>query len=164
MGGEWIRVEGTLLRGHGVAGGSAPDSPHPEGTIALQAPFFAERGLELSGYHLATLNISTAPWVVRIQSPAFYFADVPWTPLHGPESFDIIDVRVDTGHRRVHGWGYRPTAETKADHPQPPDVLEVIAPFLPEVHDLKGLILELDPGQVVLERPTELPGGGCHEG
>lgn len=152
MGDAPIRLRSTLQTGHGVASGRGVESPYPAGTIALQAPHFIRGGLELEGYHLATLNLSTAPWVVRIRRPAFHFPLVSWTELHGPESFDIIDVTLEVGDRRVHGWGYRPTPETKAGHPQPPEVLEVIAPFLPEVRGLSELILELDPRQVMVER------------
>lgn len=143
-----IRVEGTIVRGHGVAGGGSPSSPHPAGTITLQAPYFRARGLDLSGFHPATLNISTSPLAVRIVNPAHHFADVAWTPLHGPESFDFIPVTLLVGPRRVEAWGYRPTPETKAGHPQPETVLEVIAPFLPEVREVEGILLELDPKQV----------------
>lgn len=150
---NWIRVPGRVVHGHGVAGGSSRASPYRVGTISLQAPLFAERGLDLSGFHLATLNVSTSPFVVQIEDPAFHFQDVSWTDVHGPESFDFIHVFLVLGGRRIPAWGYRPTPETKAGHPQPDTVLEVIAPFLPEIKANPDVLLELDPGEVVVFHP-----------
>lgn len=149
--GDRIRIPGRVIRGHGVAGGTSSSSPHPAGTISIQAPLFAEKGLDLSGFHLATLNISTIPWIVLIENPAFHFENVKWTELHQPESFDFIKVFLILGDRRVPGWGYRPTPETKAGHPQPKDVLEVIAPFIPEVHSEPELLLELNLSEAAVQ-------------
>ncbi len=148
MGGEPVSLRSVVLRGHGVASGAAEDTPHPADTISLQAPFFTEGGLDLTGSHPATLNLSTAPRRILIVNPAFHFPDVRWTDLHDPESSDIIDVWLRWEGRRVHAWGYRPTPEWKADHPQPEAVLEVIAPFLPGIGPGTVVELELDPAQV----------------
>jgi hypothetical protein len=149
-----LRLPATVVRGHGVAGGSSPDSPHPAGTIALQAPFFAARGLDLSDCHPATLNLSTGPASVHIRAPAHRFEDIHWTDVHGPETFEFVHVVLELEGREVEGWGYRPTAATKAAHPQPPEVLEVIAPYLPELETSDALVLRLDPDEVSVEHPT----------
>ena len=58
---------GVLFKGHGVASGQALSSgasgisPYPKGTIAMQSPFFAALGLDLSPYWPGTLNLSFAP-------------------------------------------------------------------------------------------------------
>lgn len=148
-----IRLPATVVRGHGVAGGSNPDSPHPDGTIALQMPCFAARGLDLSGYHPATLNLSTRPAALHFHAPPHRFDDVRWTDLHGPETFEFVHVVLELPHGEVEGWGYRPTAETKAAHPQPADVLEVIAPYVPELEQTDTLVLRLDPAEVSVTRP-----------
>lgn len=155
MGHDPIRLTGKILRGHGVASGRSENTSFEAGTISLQAPFFAEGGLDLSGFHLATLNLSTEPLAVRIVKPAFHFPDVRWTDRHGPESFDIINVVLMLGDRGVVAWGYRPTPETKAAHPQPDSVLEVIAPFLEEIPASGLLEMELDPRQVVVRDSGE---------
>ncbi len=146
-------LRGTVVSGHGVAGGTPPHSPYPAGTISMQVPYFLDRGLDLTGFHLATLNISTKPHSVRIINPAYHFDDVEWTTVHGPESFDFIHVVLLLETRRVQAWGYRPTEETKGGHPQPRGVLEVIAPYLPEVGRESEIFLELDPTEVVVESP-----------
>jgi hypothetical protein len=153
MEGDGIVLPGTVLAGHGVAGGTPPHSPYPAGTISMQIPRFRELGLDLTGFHPATLNISTRPHRVRITNPAYHFDEVSWTAVHGPESFDFIHVVLLLETRRVEAWGYRPTADTKAGHPQPREVLEVIAPYLADVRREGEILLELDPNEVVVESP-----------
>jgi len=150
-----IVLRGQVVSGHGVAGGTSRRSPYPAGTIAMQTPFFSALGLDLSSFHPATINVTTSPFFVRILRPAFHFEGVQWTDVHGPESFDFIHVELRLGTRNVRAWGYRPAAETKAGHPQPVEVLEVIAPFLPDIQRHSEVFLELDPHEVVVE---EAPG------
>jgi len=147
-----IVLRGQVVSGHAVAGGESRTSPYPAGTISMQIPFFSALGLDLSSFHPATININTSPFFIEIMNPAFHFDHVEWTDLHGPESFDFIHVGLLLGHRRIKAWGYRPTAETKAGHPQPIEVLEVIAPFLPDLHLHSEVFLKLDPLEVKAER------------
>ena len=147
-----IRLPGRILAGHGVAGGR-PDSPFPAGTIELQAPFFRERGLDLAGFHLATLNVCTAPVRIHVEHPVHRFEDLRWTSVHGPETFEFVRVELWLRKRAVRGWGYRPTPETKAANPHPPEILEVIVPFLPEVPDSGRVVLGVDPREVRIEGP-----------
>ena len=49
---------GLICQGHGVASGKKPDLRFPDGTIALQYPLFADRGLDLNSYFKGTVNIS----------------------------------------------------------------------------------------------------------
>jgi len=147
-----IVLRGKVVSGHGVAGGESRTSPYPAGTISMQIPFFLALGLDLSSFHPATINITTSAYSIEILNPAFHFEKVEWTDLHGPESFDFIHVGLLLGHRRIKAWGYRPTAETKAGHPQPIEVLEVIAPFLPDLHPHSEVFLELDPLEVKAQR------------
>jgi len=147
-----IVLRGEVVSGHGVAGGTPAGSPYPTGTIAMQIPFFSALGLDLSSFHAATINVSTKPFSIRILNPAFHFDRVQWTDLHGPESFDFIHVGLLLGDLKTEAWGYRPTADTKAGHPQPEGVVEVIAPFLPSLHLHSEIRLVLDPHEVVVER------------
>ena len=66
-----LRVTGVLMRGHEVA--SKKSVHYPQGTIEMQAPFFKERGLDLSGFHRGTLNISVAPRRFRIRNARLHF-------------------------------------------------------------------------------------------
>ena len=123
----WIRT--TLVPGHGVASGSSVTSPYPEGTIAMQQPLFAQRGLDLSGCWPGTLNLSVAPLELRLRDPDHTFPRLHWTDLHPPETFSFwrITLRSDVDGE-VLAWIYYPHPETKERHHQPRSVVEVVAP------------------------------------
>lgn len=115
-------VTGIVVRGHGVASGSGGDPRFPGGSLAMQVPFFAELGLDLSDFHLATINLSIAPATYEIVEPRWTFSDVKWHPTEAAETFSFFECRVDN----VPGFIYYPHPETKPEHHQPSDVIEVL--------------------------------------
>ncbi len=125
-----IDFQGTIIPGHGVASGTSSASPYPQGSIAMQAPFFKARGLDLSGLHLGTLNVSIAPAHFKIVRPTFRFDDVRWTQLHPPETFSFVACEVIFGSQTSQAWLYYPHPETKAAHWQDAAVMEIIAPLM----------------------------------
>ena len=125
----WIR--GVLVSGHGVASGRSTSSPYPGGTIALQQPFFADLGLDLSDCWPGTLNLSVAPLELRLRDPDHRFPLVHWTDRHPPETFSFWSIELqgpDDGV--VDAWIYQPDPATKIRHSQPLSVVEVLAPRL----------------------------------
>ena len=134
------------VQGYGVASGRSPDSPYPAGTIALQAPFFAERGLDLSGCFAGTLNLAVTGGEWRLRDPRLRVEQLAWTPLHAPETFSFWPCRLRWAGAasELAGWIYWPHPETKPCHRQPPDQLEVLAPWIPELERLSGLELGVD--------------------
>ncbi len=124
----WISVAGVVIRGHQVA--SRPSEHYPEGTIAMQIPFFIERGLDLTGFHRGTLNISIAPKTMHPVDPEYTFRDVRWTDAHPPENFSFSRCGISFRGRRYSGWIYYPHPETKERHFQDPAIVEVIAPSI----------------------------------
>ncbi len=137
---RWHR--GLLVAGHGVASGRAASSPYPAGTIALQAPRFLERGLDLADCHPGTLNLSFPGGVWRLSQPLFHVEQLAWTPLHPPETFSFWPCRLRwSADGDGVGWIYWPHPETKERHFQEPDRLEILAPFLGGL--APGLPLEL---------------------
>lgn len=92
--GARLTVAGVIVRGHGVASGANPDSPYPAGTIPMQLPHLAARGLALSGIHPATVNVDITPHRYAIRRPVHTFRDVHWTDLHGPETFSFLRCRL----------------------------------------------------------------------
>jgi hypothetical protein len=150
--GEWIPVSGTVIRGHGVASGSGK-SPYPEGTVKMQKPFFEALGLDLSGFHEGTLNLDIAPFRFRLVEPEHTFRRVEWTHLHPPEDFSFSRCRILHAGLEVGGWIYTPHPETKADHFQPPTMLEVLAPFLPGIAYGDEVTLRVPRGQVEICAP-----------
>ncbi len=130
---EWNTVAGVVVRGYGVASGQGAGNPYPAGTIVLQQPFFAARGLDLTPYHLGTLNVSIAPATFQMLQPAYLFRQVEWTTLHPPEDFSFAQCRLTFNATRYDGWVYYPHPETKERHIQHPSMLELIMPSVPQI-------------------------------
>ncbi len=139
-----------LVAGHGVASGMASDTPYPAGTLALQVPLFAAAGLDLGDCYLGTLNLAFpggqwgGEW--RLQSPYWCVEHLHWTDRHPPESFSFWPclLRWQGAEAPVAGWIYWPHPETKQCHFQPPDRLEVLAPWIEGIATVEGLELGVD--------------------
>src|SRR5262245_5477468 len=126
-----ITVQGTIVRGHGVA---AKASEHyPRGTIEMQTPFFKDRGLDLTALYSGTLNISIHPDRFRIKNAEYKFSQVAWTAKHPPEDFSFSKCRVLHDNRKYSGWIYYPHPETKIRHHQNFSVVEIIAQLIPGI-------------------------------
>ena len=149
------RVEVTVVRGHGVASGESPEPYVPGGTIRAQMPAFRERGLDLSGFHPGTLNLSLAPLRLAWEHPRATFREVRWSAGLPAETFSFSPCRLLGLEATVSGWLYRPHPETKPRHHHPEDVVEVITRRLEGVEVGFRLGLELDPAEV---RAEPLPG------
>lgn len=124
---------GTVVAGHGVASGRLADSPFAAGTIALQTPHLREHGIDLGGYHPATVNLDVAPDELVLLGPRWTAAQVAWTDVHGPETFSFVECRVARGDVVVDGLVYHPHPETKPAHHQPRTVVELLLPHLPDL-------------------------------
>jgi hypothetical protein len=121
-------LSGTVIPGHGVASGRAANSPYPQGSIAMQMPFFAALGLDLGHCWPGTLNVSIAPHTWELLRAEHCFEKLEWTHLHPPETFSFVQVQLTWRNQRTTAWLYRPHPETKAAHHQAPSVMEIIAP------------------------------------
>lgn len=144
------RAKGVVVAGHGVASGRAGDSPFPAGTIALQAPHLAARGLDLTPFVMATVNLDLAPRRLVLEQPRWTFADVRWTDVHPPETFSFVECTVTRGTERAEGLVYHPHPETKPMHHQPATVVELLLPPLPGLAPGDVLLLEVADGQAAL--------------
>ena len=89
---HWLRCR--LVAGHGVASGRAATSPYPAGTIHLQAPFFAARGIDLSPFFAGTLNLEAARGHWRLRNPDARVEALEWTDRHPPETFSFWHCRL----------------------------------------------------------------------
>jgi hypothetical protein len=87
-------VRCRLVAGHGVASGRAATSPYPAGTIGLQAPFFAARGIDLSPFFAGTLNLEAPQGHWRLSDPDARFEALEWTDRHPPETFSFWHCRL----------------------------------------------------------------------
>lgn len=156
-----VRVMGVVAAGHRAASGEAREPFLAGGTIRAQLPIFRERGLDLTGLHPATLNVSLAPRRLAWEHPRVTFRDVKWRPDLPAETFSFSPCRVVTERAGTEasrpegghpGWLYRPHPETKPRHHQPDDVVEVISRRLEGVGYGSRLVLEVDPAEVRIER------------
>lgn len=123
-------IPATIVQGHRVASGQNGNPLFPGGTLRMQLPLFAERGLDLRGFHLGTLNVSIAPMSYRVGKAKHTFREVKWHPTEPAEDFSFFDVVV---HREaetpVEGFVYFPHPDTKPTHFQKADVLELLLPW-----------------------------------
>lgn len=147
----WLSIAGIVARGHQVA--SQPSEHYPRGTIALQAPFFKERGLDLDAYYFGTLNIIIAPQIFKLAQPAFIFRNVNWTIHHPPEDFSFARCCIKYRSVQYEGWIYYPHPETKQRHFQNPSLVEVIAPLIPNIAYGDAVELMVRADEVVITNP-----------
>ena len=127
---EWSQCDATVVRGHQVASGRGGDPRFPDGTLRMQWPHFADLGLSLEPYFPGTLNLSISPASYRIVHPWKTFRQVKWCPVASAEDFSFFHCRLRIAeNEEISGLIYYPHPETKPEHEQPSDVLEVLAPW-----------------------------------
>ena len=148
---DWIRVKGVVKAGHGVASGQSGDLRFPEGTIAMQKPFFQARGLNLDGYYLGTINLGIAPYQYEVKQAKHTFRQVKWSKTEPAEDFSFFDCRLVLLEGVIPGYVYYPHPETKPEHFQPPDILEIISPFIQGLYYGQDCLIEVNPCQIGID-------------
>ncbi|OKH40027.1 hypothetical protein NIES2119_03510 [[Phormidium ambiguum] IAM M-71] len=146
-----IKITGTIKKGYGVASGKAKDPRFPNGTIEMQIPVFQECGLDLSQYFPGTINISIAPHQYEIKQAKYTFKNVKWAANEPAEDFSFCDclISFSTG-RSQSGLIYYPHPETKPEHFQTPDTLEIITSFIDDLKYGDTVIIAVDSQQINL--------------
>lgn len=146
-----MQVKGHVKQGYGVASGKSGDPRFPKGTLELQKPLFQARGLNLDGYYLGTINLSIAPHKYQVKVPKCTFRQVKWSPENPAEDFSFFDCRILTdSNDRLNGLIYYPHPETKPEHFQSPDVLEIITFPIDGLYDGEQLMIEVDREQMAI--------------
>ena len=149
---DWIRVAGRVERGYGVASGRAQDPRFPQGTLAMQQPFFERQGLDLSQYFLGTINLSIAPHRYQIKQAKQTFRQIQWSPTEPAEDFSVFDCRLLVGSQPpFDGLIYYPHPETKPEHFQPPTTLEIITHWINNLQYGDQLLLEVNSQQISID-------------
>ena len=147
----WVTVAGKVIAGHGVASGKVNNPRFPDGTIRMQQPQFAARGLCLDAYFLGTINVSICPYRYQVRQAKHTFRQVKWANDAPPEDFSFFDCRVGIGsNQRIGGLVYYTHPETKPEHFQDPGTLEVLTRFIDGLSYGTSLELDLDPAQVLI--------------
>lgn len=130
---NWIQIEGLVKRGYGVTSGQGQDPRFPKGTITMQKPFFQELGLDLNHYFPGTINISIAPRICEIKQAKYTFRNVRWS-AEPAEDFSFFDCQIWLKQGEPYsGFIYYPHPDTKPEHFQTPDTLEIITSFISEL-------------------------------
>lgn len=147
----WSRVQGSVMRGHRVASGACNDPRFPGGTIALQKPLFRSRGLNLDRFYPGTINLSIAPLLFSVKQARYRFRGLHWTDKAAAEDFSFMDCRVLPAQGSwLEGLIYYPHPETKPEHFQAPDILEILTCPIPGLAYGDRLTIEVDPDQLQL--------------
>lgn len=148
---DWIQTQGIVIKGHGVASGQGGDPRYPNGTIQMQKPVFAARGVDLDRYFPGTINVSISPHRYAIKQAKHTLRKVRWTMNGITEDFSFCDCNLilSDGTKR-DGLIYYPHPETKPEHFQSPDILEIITYYIDGLSYGDSLTLEINSSQVVI--------------
>lgn len=151
-------ISARVVQGHRVASGLNGNPRFPGGTLRMQAPHFLERGLDISKHYVGTLNVSIAPNRFKVLKPKWTFTHVKWHPIEPAEDFSFFDVWVfPPALPAAAGLIYYPHPETKPEHFQKPDVLELLLPHIENVAYGMELKLQLATEQILIEpQPAKL--------
>jgi hypothetical protein len=141
-------LNGVVVQGHGIASGRAANSPYPQGSVAMQMPFFNALGLDLSACHLGTVNVSVAPLQWSLMKADYCFENLAWTHLHPPETFSFVRCVLLHQGRAYDSLVYRPHPETKVAHFQSGSVVEIIAPHITALAYGDSVQLEVDAARI----------------
>ncbi|RMD85462.1 MAG: hypothetical protein D6808_05205 [Candidatus Dadabacteria bacterium] len=141
-----VTIKGKVIEGSRVASGKAPDNPFPGGTIELQAPKFLQRGLDLTGFYLATINVSIKPYAFKVRDPLYTFKGIRWCDEHPPENFSLSPCSIVVEGSRYNALLYYPHPETKVKHFKDSSTLEIIAPYIEGLCYGKEVEVEIERG------------------
>ncbi len=145
-------ITARIVPGHQVASGGKGDPRFPGGTLRMQAPHFLALGLDLGRYHGGTMNVSLAPLAYRVVKAPLTFRQVKWHPVEPAEDFSFFDVRlIRPQHPDIAGKIYYPHPDTKPEHFQQPDVLELLLPFVAGLNYGDEIQLAIPPDQMLIE-------------
>lgn len=148
---------GVVVTGHGVASGRSGDPRFPSGTLGLQFPIFAQLGVDLDNVHPGTVNVELDEGPLDLGEPDHLLTSVKWHDQMPPEDFSLWRVGLHHAGKRWQAMIYRPHPETKPEHHQPEDVIEILAPLIPD-------LAYGDRVTIALDRPHSRDAvTGCHK-
>lgn len=147
------QIKGIVKQGYGVASGKSQDPRFPKGTIEMQKPFFRERGIDLDRYFSGTINISIAPHNYEIKKAKYTCRNIKWASGVPAEDFSFFDCRIFLNRgKSSNGLIYYPHPETKPEHFQTSDTLEIITSFIKDLQYGDEVIIEVDSEQINIVR------------
>ncbi|MGB3760887.1 MAG: hypothetical protein WBA07_31710 [Rivularia sp. (in: cyanobacteria)] len=146
---DWKKVKGIIKKGYGVASGKGGDKRFPNGTIEMQKPFFRKLGLDLEPYFAGTLNISISPHQYKVKQAKYTLKNLKWAEKEPAEDFSFFDCRIQLKNGELQeGLIYYPHPDTKPEHFQAADILEIITFKIDDLKYNDNIILEVDNQQI----------------
>ncbi|MEW6982948.1 hypothetical protein AAD001_09890 [Colwelliaceae bacterium 6471] len=141
-----IRYPFSVVKGHQVASGMSINSPYPKGTIALQTPYFKSLGLDLTDYFSGTINAQFDCQQIELMKYSHVFENLNWLKGLPSETFYFAPVKIEYKKKLYRAFVYQPDKQTKIDHFQENNVLELIAEQLPGLNYNEQLELIIEQG------------------
>jgi len=141
-------IHAIIKQGHKIASGQADNSPYPAGSITMQAPHFKAHGINLGGYYPATLNLSITPHTFKIIAPEFTVYAIHWAEGFEAEDFSFSKCEIIVNNERYRGLVYYPHPETKLNHFHSASIIEVISPYIPNIHYGDQVIFKYNPAEI----------------
>jgi hypothetical protein len=120
------RLDGIVVRGHGIASGSTCDGP---GTLAQQSEYLSKH-IDLQKFWHGTINVSVSPRAVVWKSKTPTLSRVRWSDHQPPEDFCLAPCEIEVLGTRYSAYVYYPHPRTKTQNFQSPSIIEIIAPRL----------------------------------
>jgi len=153
---DWQTLTARITPGHRVASGQNGDPRFPGGTLRMQTPHFQALGLDLANYYPGTINVSIAPWAFTPRQARQTFRQVQWHPVEPPEDFSFFDLRmVLPDGTAIDGLIYYPHPDTKPEHLQQADVLELLLPYIEGLCYGDEVTLQIPAEQMEVRRTEE---------
>ena len=140
----------TVVKGHQVASGRANDPRFPLGTVGAQLPFFQALGLDLNGYYLATINAQFNCHAIVLNFYDHYFKQVKWHENMPAENFKFCRCHILVNSTSYPALIYQPQLDTKIEHFQPINQLELLAPFIDNLDYGDLISLDISNAKVTL--------------
>jgi hypothetical protein len=146
--GNSVVLTGTVVAGYGAASGAAPGGPYPEGTIRMQLPHFLERGLDISLFVPATINLDISPRHFAMDNPDATLEQVRWTDRIPPETFSFCACTVTREGTEYRAMIYYPHPETKVEHHHDDNLMELLAEPIEGLSCGERLTVTIAPGRI----------------
>ena len=123
----------------------------------MQKPIFRRLGCDLDKYYSGTINLSIAPFIFRVKEARYRFCNLRWMKSVAAEDFEFMDCRVIVEEgKKLDGLIYYHNPETKPEHFQAPDILEILNYPIDRLAYGDRLTVEVDKKQIEILK-TNLP-------
>jgi|TARA_R110001599_G_scaffold19702_2_gene75237 hypothetical protein len=140
----------TVVKGHQVASGSANDSRFPFGTINAQVSHFKALGLDISEFYPATINAEFNSRSITLNHHDYFFKQVKWHDDIPAEDFKFCRCILLKEYTEISALIYQPQFDTKTEHQQPLNQLEILAPYIEDIHYGDLLTLKINKHVITL--------------